>query len=91
MTYPWVLELAHADHRAFISPMTGHSAPYRLQMIHPNGEMSVFIGLATMERVIESLCTRVACCGGHVPIQVRADWNKLAMKYDQPEERGYVQ
>jgi len=90
MISPWVLELGHAHHRAFVSPMIGTRAPYRLQMIHPNGEMSVFVGLATMERVVESLCTRVASCGEHVPTDVRAEWVALAHKYDEPDVR-YVQ
>lgn len=90
MSAAWTLDLEHADHRAAISPIRGTAGPYRLQIIHPNGEQSVGVGMATMERVIEFICTLASLHGDHVPVQVRAEWVSLAHKYDEPEGR-YVQ
>lgn len=87
LTSPWVLELEHASHRAFISPISGLRAPYRLHVVHPNGERSLSVGLATMERAIESICTFVGGHGVRVPVGVRAAWVALAHKYDEPIDR----
>lgn len=90
MTSPWTIDLSFDGHAGVISPGLGTGAPFRVQVSHPNGAVSVSTHLATMERAVETLCTFIMCQGSQVPIETRAEWVVLAHKYDEPTDR-YVQ
>ena len=76
----WTFELGHGATRGYVTPMDGGT--YRLTITRPGGAGSLFIGLPTVAKAVESFCTLVASDGEHVPIEARAHWDAFASGID---------
>lgn len=81
----WLLEIGQGPLRAYIGPMDGRGAPYRMTITTPEGASALFVGLPTVARAVEAFCTVSSGAGQAVPAGARAEWNASAARLDDPK------
>lgn len=85
MTGRWTFDFGAGGYRAFVSPMNGDGAPYRLTVAKGDDEKMTSVGVPTVERAVESAVTFLRTEGVSLPAGARIGWEKFARSIDRAE------
>lgn len=79
----WTYDFGAEGHRAYVTPMQGHGAPYRLTVLSADErEALISVGIPTVCRAVESALTFIEADGQRVPLRARQKWEAFARQID---------